>query len=73
MRKVVACPKFKSKCFEESNEIIYLVNCKIAETNGAQRVNQLSKNVTALEMQGGVWLSRKQMRIVTHAESMSAV
>ena len=43
---------------------------KGAESTSKSRVAVLQKNVAAMGLQHGVWLSKKAMKVVHHAEKM---
>lgn len=62
--------KYRSKCYEDLNEVLFLV--KGAEVaSGKQRAAMVQKNVQAMGMQNGIWLAKKGgMPIVHHAEQM---
>lgn len=65
--------KFRSGCSEDLNEVVFLAKGAAQESTGKSRFAQLQKNVSAMGMNAGVWMSKKAMKIVAHSEGMSAL
>ena len=65
--------KFKSKCTEDVNEVVYLVKTEdgSATTTSKDRLATINKNVAAMGVRQDIWLSKKQMKIVHHADKMT--
>lgn len=67
--------KFKSKCTEDVNEVVYLVKTEdgSATTTSKDRLATINKNVAAMGVRQDIWLSKKQMKIVHHADKMTPI
>lgn len=63
--------KYKSACSEDLNEVVFLAKGQSEESTGKQRAAMVQKNVQAMGMQNGIFLSKKGgMPILHHAEYM---